>query len=109
MYPYLTLTQLNESLVCSKSLVKMENDGTLMMKATMRFAWTDDLRRWDAKKIPVEVISVPARELWFPSFFLENCEKFDCFVEPKRDRKIEVRSSGNTRLVMSPLIEVRSS
>ena len=87
----------------------MENDGTLVMKATMRFSWTDYLRRWDENKIPVGVVSVPARELWFPSFLLENCEKFDCFVVPKRDRKIEVSSSGKTRLVMSPLIEVRSS
>lgn len=45
----------------------MENDGTLVMKATLQFSWVDDYRRWDEKKIPVKVISVPANEMWYQS------------------------------------------
>ena len=89
-------------------LVKLESDGSMVVKATLALKWTDLAWSWDINTtsgwaLP-EHILVPAGDLWHPRFLLANCESENCIVEPRNETRVIIDNNGTVLSIIEPLL-----
>ena len=59
-------------------LIELDNAGRLTAIADLGISWYDFNRQWDLQEIPLEYITVPAQEVWFPDAKITNCIGGNC-------------------------------
>ena len=91
------------------TLVSLESDGAMLVKATIALKWKDVAWSWETNTtsgwaLP-EHILVPARNVWHPRFLLANCESDNCIVEPRNDTRVIIDNNGTILSILEPLLQ----
>ena len=77
------------------SLLSLESDGAIELKAFLRLEWLDMLRSWNPDQLfGVRKIKVPIYEVWTPLLQVANCELENCYLLPHNRSTVGLESNG---------------
>ena len=77
------------------SLLSLESDGAIELKAFLRLEWHDEHRVWDPDQVfGVRKIKVPIYEVWTPLLQVANCELENCYLLPHNRSTVGLEYNG---------------
>ena len=95
--------------LCVTKVISLGNDGSLSMKGMLHLMWWDYHRLWNTRayianwKYP-DVLTLPASEVWVPSFTLNGCEERDCTIKPDNESQVSITNNGLVSITKAFLV-----